>query len=188
MEDILTWAAPAATIIAALMTASNLGAKITGAGFIVFTVGSLAWIGLGVASGNQALLWQNVVLTALNLFGIWRWLGRQAKFEDGGQHAAEASETIPTESLFPVSSVTSAAVVGQGGEALGKCVDAMAGRSSGKIAYLVVAQGGIGGVGEKLRRVDWHHVEADGEAIRVPIDQRRFEQLDELEKDKCPGR
>ena len=188
MEQILTWAAPAATIIAALMTASNLGAKITGAGFIVFTIGSLAWIGLGVASGNQALLWQNVVLTALNLFGIWRWLGRQAKFEDGGQHAAEASETVRGESLFPVSSVTSAAVVGQSGEALGTCVDAMAGRSSGRISYLVVAEGGVGGVGERLRRVDWYHAEADGEAISVAIDQRGFAQLQLLEKDKWPGR
>ena len=84
MEDILTWAAPAATIIAALMTASNLGAKITGAGFIVFTIGSLAWIGLGVASGNSALLWQNVVLTGLNLFGIWRWLGRRRNSKMAG--------------------------------------------------------------------------------------------------------
>ncbi len=42
MESILNWVAPIATIVAALMTASNLGAKITGAGFIVFTVGSIA--------------------------------------------------------------------------------------------------------------------------------------------------
>jgi len=188
MEDILTWAAPAATIVAALMTASNLGAKITGAGFIVFTIGSLAWIGLGVASGNPALLWQNVVLTALNLFGIWRWLGRQAKFEDGGQHAAQSSEARQVENLFPLSSVTSAAVIGRGGEHFGNCVDAMAGRSSGRIAYLVVAEGGVGGLGERLRRLDWSEAEADGEKIEVAIDRQGFEQLDILEKDKWPGR
>jgi len=188
METILTWAAPAATIIAALMTASNLGAKVTGAGFVIFTIGSLAWIGLGVASGNSALLWQNVVLTGLNLFGIWRWLGRQAKFEHGGQHAAAASETKRGESLFPLSSLTSAPLVGRDGEQLGNCVDAMAGRSSGRIAYLVVAEGGVGGVGERLRRVDWSEAEADGEAIRVAIDQQGFDQLERLEKDKWPGR
>ncbi len=188
MEDILTWAAPAASIIAALMTASNLGAKITGAGFIVFTVGSLAWIGLGVASGNQALLWQNVVFTALNLFGIWRWLGRQAEFEDGGQHAADASETKRGESLFALSTVTSAAVIGRGGVELGKCVDAMARRASGRISYLVVAQGGVGGVGERLRRVEWQDAEADSERICLAMDRSRFEQLELLEKDKWPGR
>ena len=37
MHNFLTWVAPIATIIAALMTASNLGSRITGAGFIVFT-------------------------------------------------------------------------------------------------------------------------------------------------------
>ena len=42
MESIATWVAPIATTIAALMTASNLGSRITGYGFIVFTIGSLA--------------------------------------------------------------------------------------------------------------------------------------------------
>ena len=37
MENIASWVATVATIIAALMTASNLGARITGYGFIVFT-------------------------------------------------------------------------------------------------------------------------------------------------------
>lgn len=188
METILTWVAPVATIIAALMTASNLGSRITGGGFIVFTVGSLAWLTLGVIGDNSALLWMNAVLTLLNLFGIWRWLGRQAKFEDGGQHAAAASESKPGESLFPLSLTAKAAVRGQGGAELGKCVDAMAGCASGRIAYLVIAEGGIGGVGERLRRLDWRDVSVDGDTITAKLDQRGFEQLDELEKDKWPGR
>ena len=88
MESIATWVAPVATTIAALMTASNLGSRITGYGFIVFTVGSLAWLTLGITTGQANLLWQNVILTALNLFGIWRWLGRQAQIEDGGSRGA----------------------------------------------------------------------------------------------------
>ena len=47
METIATWVAPIATTIAALMTASNLGSRITGWGFVVFTLGSLGWITLG---------------------------------------------------------------------------------------------------------------------------------------------
>ena len=48
MTDIVSWIATLATIGAALMTASNLGPRITGYGFIVFTVGALAWLALGL--------------------------------------------------------------------------------------------------------------------------------------------
>jgi len=187
MENILTWVAPVATIIAALMTASNLGARITGAGFAVFTVGSLSWLTLGLIGDDPALLWMNVVLTLLNLFGIWRWLGRQAKFEDGAKHAAEASEARPTDTLFPLSLTTKAAVTGRGGVELGKAVDAMAGCSSGRIAYLVVAEGGVGGVGEALRRLDWEHVAIDGDTIRASVDRAAFNRLDVIEKDQWPA-
>ena len=47
MADIISWIATVATIIAALMTASNLGSRITGYGFGVFTVGSLSWLAIG---------------------------------------------------------------------------------------------------------------------------------------------
>ena len=47
-----SWVATVATIIAALMTASNLGPRITGYGFIVFTVGSIAWLALGIVTGQ----------------------------------------------------------------------------------------------------------------------------------------
>ena len=188
MENILTWVAPIATIIAALMTASNLGAKITGTGFIVFTIGSLAWLTLGMMRDDPALLWMNGVLTALNLFGIWRWLGRQAKFEDGGQHAAEASAEKPTETLFPLSLATKATVTGPGGVELGRSVDAMAGCASGRIFYLVVAEGGLGGLGEKLKRIDWNDVTVDRDTIRASLDQASFQRLAPLEKDKWPAR
>lgn len=188
METILTWVAPVATILAALMTASNLGSRITGAGFAVFMVGSLCWLWLGVIGDDPALLGMNAVLTLLNLFGIWRWLGRQAKFEDGGQHAAQASEARPGETLFPLSLTAKAALCGRDGAELGKCVDAMAGCSSGRIAYLVVAEGGVGGVGERLRRLDWRHIVVEGDTVRARLDRAGFDQLDVIEKDKWPGR
>jgi len=188
METILTWVAPVATIVAALMTASNLGSRITGAGFAVFTIGSLAWLALGIIGDNPALLWMNAVLTLLNLFGIWRWLGRQAKFEDGGQHAAQASEAKSSETLFPLSLTAKAAVGGRGGAELGQCVDAMAGCASGQIAYLVVAEGGVGGVGETLRRIDWNDVVVEGDTIRATLDRAGFDRLDLIEKDKWPAR
>ena len=67
MEQLASYVAPVATTIAALIVASNLGSRITGAGFIVFTIGSIAWALLGLATDQPNLLWQNVVLTVLNL-------------------------------------------------------------------------------------------------------------------------
>lgn len=188
MESILNWVAPVATIIAALMTASNLGARITGIGFVVFTVGSLAWLTLGTIGDDPALLWMNVALTALNLFGIWRWLGRQAKFEEGAGHAAEASEEKASETLFPLSIMASAKLISRNGEELARCIDAMAGCGSGRIAYMVVADGGVGGVGETLRRIDWNDVTVQGNCVNTKLDRAGFERLDQLEKDEWPGR
>jgi hypothetical protein len=183
MEPIATWAAPIATTIAALMTASNLGSRITGWGFVVFTVGSISWIALGALTHQPNLVWQNVILTLLNLFGVWRWLGRQAKLEEGGQRAAEASEEQPGEALFPVSLLTKATLKGADGADLGAAVDAMANSERGRLSYLVISSGGVGGVGETVRRLPWRDTRVDGERLTTPLDQARFDELEELAKD-----
>src|SRR5689334_11066159 len=130
MAESISWIATIATIIAASMTASNLGSRVTGYGFVVFTFGAMCWIADGGMTGQPALLWTNVVLTVLDLFGIWRWLGRQTKVEEGAQAASVASEHTPGEALFPVSLLSSAPLFA-GDRELGHCVDAMAGCSSG---------------------------------------------------------
>ncbi len=153
MENSLSWIATVATITAATITASNLGSRITGYGFIVFTLGSISWFGLGLMTGQPALMWTNAVLTFLNLFGIWRWLGRQARIEDGSSAAADASRGNAGEALFPVSLLTRGWVISDGSQ-LGTCVDAMAGCSCGRFAFVMVSEGGIAGAGETLRRLD----------------------------------
>ena len=187
MEDIASWVAPIATTIAALMTASNLGNRITGIGFIVFTVGSLAWLMLGIATGQDNLLWQNIVLTLLNLFGVWRWLGRETKIEEGGKTAQARSVDTPGETLFPVSLLTRAPLVGAGGDKLGALVDAMAGCRSGRIAYLVATSGGIGGVGEQFHRLEWDDVRIKGDEVCADLDSDTFAAKPELGKDDWPG-
>lgn len=187
MTDLLQWFATAATITAALMTASNLGARVTGYGFAVFLVGSLAWLTVGAITGQSALMWTNIALSLTNLFGIWRWLGRQAKVEEGGHEAAEASEHAPTPSLFPVSLLTSAALRSGTGD-LGHCVDAMAGSEDGRLRYVVVSAGGMAGVGETLRRLDWDDARVDGDIVQTELDRRQFEQLDIVERDRWPAR
>jgi hypothetical protein len=184
MADTISWIATIATIIAASMTAANLGSRITGYGFCVFLIGSLAWLATGLGTGQPALTWTNVVLTMLNIFGIWRWLGRQAKVEEGARTAAEASEQSSVETLFPVSLLSRAPVCSRGAEA-GQCIDAMAGCSSGALRYLVVSQGGVAGVGETLRRLPWAAAKVEGEQVVTDADLGRLEQLP---RDQWPAR
>ncbi|MEO6248663.1 MAG: PRC-barrel domain containing protein [Sphingomicrobium sp.] len=183
MEEFATWAAPITTTIAALMTASNLGSRITGWGFVVFTVGSIGWITLGLTTHQPNIVWQNAILTLLNLFGIWRWLGRQARLEEGGAKAAEASADRRGEAMFPVSLLTKATLKDASGADLGAAVDAMAGAERGQLAYLVISSGGVGGVGETVRRLPWDAARVEGDCLTTSLDQSRFDQLEQLAKD-----
>ena len=184
MADTISWVATIATIIAASLTAANLGSRITGYGFCVFLVGSLCWIANGFMSAQPALTWTNIVLTVLNIFGIWRWLGRQAKVEEGANAASKASEITPGEALFPISLLSNAPVV-TGGKEQGHCIDAMAGGSSGRLRYVVVSEGGVAGVGETLRRLPWAEAQIDDDKVvsNVP-----FDTLDQLPRDQWPAR
>jgi hypothetical protein len=191
MADSISWVATIATIIAASMTAANLGSRITGYGFAVFLVGSLAWLAAGLMTDQPALVWTNGVLTLLNIFGVWRWLGRQARVEEGARAASEASEETPGEALFPISLLSRAPVQGQvqgEGQELGRCIDAMAGCRSGRLSYVVVSEGGIGGVGETLRRLPWRDAHVDGEALWTSWSAEQFRASEELSRDQWPAR
>jgi hypothetical protein len=187
MAESISWAATIATVIAASMVASNLGSRITGYGFVVFAIGSLLWVRAGLALHQPALVWTNAVLTALNLFGIWRWLGRQTKVEEGARAASEASEHTPGEALFPVSLLSHAPVI-QGTTELGRSIDGMAGCSSGRLSYIVVSKGGVAGVGETLRRLPWSMAKVDGERVMTAMSVEEFSELEELPRDRWPAR
>jgi hypothetical protein len=187
MADTISWIATFATVIAASMTAANLGARITGYGFAVFLLGSLSWLATGLLTNQPALVWTNAVLTVLNIFGIWRWLVRQAKVDKGARAASEASEDAPGEALFPLSLLSRAKVV-NGGAELGTCIDAMAGCASGRLNYVVVSQGGVAGVGERLRRLPWSETHVEGETVIASLNAERFERLEELQRDQWPAR
>ncbi|MDQ3245431.1 MAG: PRC-barrel domain-containing protein [Pseudomonadota bacterium] len=188
MEQTISWVATAATIVAACMTASNLGSRITGYGFAVFLVGSIAWLTHGLISGQPALVWTNIVLTFLNLFGIWRWLGRQATIESGAHAAADASRETAGPTLFSVSLLASAPLVTREGRPIGSCVDAMADCGTGRIRYLVVSEGGLAGVGETLRRLPWGDADVDDGAVRAALDSKGFRELEEIPRDQWPAR
>ncbi len=138
-------------MIAAMMTAANLGARITGWGFVVFVVGSLAWTTIGVSTGQTSLIVANAFLTLVNMVGIWRWLGREAKYQDSAEVVAEATEDLPKkEVLTPVSQLIGRDVYDPRGTKIANVVDAMLGCEAGHARALLVRHGGVGGVGERI--------------------------------------
>ncbi|MBY0519719.1 MAG: nicotinamide mononucleotide transporter [Sphingomonas sp.] len=112
-------------MIAAMMTAANLGARTTGWGFVVFTIGSVCWALIGLSTGQSNLLATNAFLTLVNLVGIWRWLGRQAKYQDGAQTAAKNSEQVAGPALFAATGVCGLTVNDRSGNPVGSCVEGL---------------------------------------------------------------
>ena len=107
--------------------------------------------------------------------------------EEGGRAASAASERTPGEALFPVSLLLRAPVR-CGTDEVGHCIDAMAGCRSGRLDYLVVSEGGVAGVGERLRRLAWSDSHVDEEAVVTTLSAERFGRLEELQRDEWPGR
>ena len=150
MSSIAEWLAPAATMIAAVMTAANLGARVTGWGFIVFTIGSAGWIIVGLANGQTNLVVTNAVLAVINAVGIWRWLGRQARYESVAQAAEIAGKAPQTASVVSASSLAGRPLVNCEGNKIGEAVEAILDCRSAAIHHLVVRFGGVGGIGEQI--------------------------------------
>lgn len=176
--DIAGWIAPAATAIAALMTAANLGARVTGWGFVVFTIGSIGWSIVGVTSGQHNLLATNAFLTLVNMLGIWRWLGRQARYEDGGQAAVEASEQEPAvPTLAAASQLIGLPAHLADGSPAGTVVEMMIECAPARMSYIVIAMGGVGGIGEKLRAIDRDRVTLRGDHIELSISRSKLDAL-----------
>lgn len=67
-----------ATVVAAILVASNAGPRSMVAGFLIFVAASLAWMLDGWIEAKASLVIQNAVLLLVNLAGIWRWAPRAA--------------------------------------------------------------------------------------------------------------
>lgn len=187
MDQIAGWIAPAATMIAAMMTAANLGARFTGWGFVVFLVGSIAWSVVGISTGQQNLLLTNGFLCLVNLVGIWRWLGKQAKYVDGGEVAAKRSAASRVPTLFSGSALLGAKVTDRDGDAVGTIVDTMSACSGAALAYVVVSEGGVAGVGERLHAVDPARLIFTADGVRTDLTTNDLAALPVIPADEWPA-
>ena len=187
ITGISEYVAPAATMIAACMTAANLGPRVTGWGFVVFVIGSLAWTAVAIASGQQNLLLTNAFLTLVNAVGVWRWLGRMARLSDGAKAAEEKSEAGDVPTLVSIGAIEGRAILDSSGEKIGSAVGLMAAADNGKIAYLVAGIGGVGGVGERLVALPWERLDLASESLVAAIDEEGLAKLPALDPADWPA-
>lgn len=189
MTEAVGWFASAATMIAAIMTASNLGPRVTGWGFAVFLIGSIGWSMVGLLSDQTSLLWTNLFLCLVNAIGIWRWLGRRARYHEGGKAAAEASIDAPaTPALFLMSTLEGRPVVGRDGSVIAHAIDAMLRRDDGRISYVIVREGGIAGVGERLHALNWHDLKFEDERLATGLSPEALQAREAIAPDHWPAR
>ena len=188
VADIAGWVALAATCIAATMTAANLGARVTGFGFVVFLIGSIAWVTVAVTKGDSTqLLYSNLFLSLVNVLGIWRWLGRQAKYEEGGKVATQRSAAARVPTLFPTGGLAGAQLLGRDDAALGQVVEAMMRCDGAALAYVVVSEGGVGGVGERLHALAPTELRFGSDGLRCDLSADQLADRPVLESDNWPA-
>lgn len=150
-----------------MMTAANVGARVTGWGFVVFTVGSICWSIVGLTSGQTNLVATNIFLTFVNLVGIWRGLGRQRGYEDGARSASVKSRSPDMPRLFSATGLAGMPVSDIRGAEVGHAVEAMIECRSGRVSYIVIATGGFGGIDEELRSIPIAEVDCHAEGLII---------------------
>jgi sporulation protein YlmC with PRC-barrel domain len=186
MDNIAGFIAPAATMIAAIMTAGNLGARATGWGFVLFTLGSLAWCTVALVSEQQSLLLTNGFLVVVNAIGVWRWLGHVAVEEDGARAAESKSEDAQAPTLVAVSNLVGRKVVDPAGENVGKIVGIMSESERGVIAFAVVGVGGIAGIGERLVVIEWANLSIADDHFETSLERRAIDTLPSIDPRDWP--
>lgn len=100
MNGPLEWIAAAGTIIAAAMIAADLGRRVTGWGFVLFSIVACLWVYSGLTSDGMPLAIQNGILLLVNLFGVWQFLisrKKKREIEMVEQCAADAKDQITQE-------------------------------------------------------------------------------------------
>ena len=74
MNGPLEWIAAVGTIIAAALIAADLGRTITGYGFVLFCAVAITWVVIGLTGDAMPIAAMNVILLAINAWGVWQYL------------------------------------------------------------------------------------------------------------------
>ena len=83
MNGPIEWIAAIGTILAAAMVAADFSRRITGFGFVLFSVVACLWVYSGLtAPDGMPLAIQNGVLLFINIFGVWQFLISRKKKQE----------------------------------------------------------------------------------------------------------
>jgi nicotinamide riboside transporter PnuC len=97
----IEWIAAIGTIIAAALVAADLGRKVTGWGFVLFSVVACLWVYSGLtASDGMPIAIQNGLLLIVNIYGVWQFLisrKKKREIELVEQATVEVKEQIAHE-------------------------------------------------------------------------------------------
>lgn len=83
MNGPIEWIAAIGTILAAAMVAADFSRRITGFGFVLFSIVACLWVYSGLtAPDGMPLAIQNGALLFINLFGVWQFLISRKKKQE----------------------------------------------------------------------------------------------------------
>ena len=101
MNGPVEWIAAVGTILAAAMVAADFSRRITGFGFVLFSIVACLWVYSGLtAPDGMPLAIQNGVLLFINLFGVWRFLisrKKKQEIDKAAEIAEQAKEELAQE-------------------------------------------------------------------------------------------
>jgi membrane protein implicated in regulation of membrane protease activity len=164
MINLAGWIALAATCLAALITAANLGARITGYGFAVFFIGAISWCVVGLATGQKQLLYSNGFLAIVDVVGVWRWLVRKARAEEAVIRTRSAEEPADVK-LISIERLSGKVLRDRNGGAIATVEGALANGRSGQLDFLVIRPRDASG-DEPFKRLPWNAaLEIDDESV-----------------------
>jgi uncharacterized membrane protein YphA (DoxX/SURF4 family) len=97
----LEWIAAIGTILAAAMVAADVSRRITGFGFVLFSIVACLWVYSGLtAPDGMPLAIQNGVLLFINIFGVWQFLisrKKKREIDKAAELAEQAKEEVAQE-------------------------------------------------------------------------------------------
>lgn len=98
MNGPLEWVGAIGAILAAALIAADLGRRITGWGFVLFSAVSIVWIVSGLtAKDGMPIAVQNGILLVINLYGVWQFLlslKKKREIEEAEKIQSEAKERV----------------------------------------------------------------------------------------------
>lgn len=101
MNGPVEWIAAIGTILAAAMVAADYNRRVTGFGFVLFSIVACLWVYSGLtAPDGMPLAIQNGVLLFINLFGVWQFLisrKKKREIDKAAEIAEQAKEDVAQE-------------------------------------------------------------------------------------------